>query len=164
MKPVFYLLGAIALAILAIAGLQYLNPPIASSDSSAESGNVLLNASENSYDFGSISMARGPVTKRFEVRSVDGAVRIGRMYTSCMCTSAKLILPSGSFGPFGMPGHGIIPRIGAILGRNETAFVDVTFDPSAHGPAGIGRIERVVSLEAENGAPLQLNIAATVTP
>jgi len=45
----------------------------------------------------------------------------------------------------------------------ETREIEVVFDPNAHGPAGVGLIERVVRLEYGEKT-LELNIKAVVTP
>lgn len=132
---------------------------------SVSAGASALAADESSYDFGSISMAAGPVTRRFAVTNGGvSPVTVEKLYTSCMCTTASLTIAGEASGPFGMPGHGAVPRINRALAPGELAGVDVTFDPAAHGPSGIGRIERSVYLETVGGAPLILNIAATVTP
>src|SRR3989344_1073103 len=124
---------------------------------------------ENSYDFGKISMAEGIVQTSFTLRN-DGTepLTIQKMYTSCMCTVATLRTntsadPGGEFGPFGMPGHGFIPSIDAVLRPQEEATIDVEFDPAAHGPAGIGRIERTILIETDK-EPVEFFIAATVIP
>jgi hypothetical protein len=62
-----------------------------------------------------------------------------------------------------MPGHGFIPSIGEILDAGASVDVEVVFDPAAHGPAGVGRIERVVTLENSAGAPLEFRFSANVT-
>lgn len=82
-----------------------------------------------------------------------------------MCTEASLVLPGKKpMGPFGMPGHGFIPTLSAVLGSGEKARVEVTFDPAAHGPAGIGNVSRTIYLENDSGAPLALSFAAKVKP
>jgi len=128
-----------------------------------ESG--VINAEENTFDFDSISMANGDVSHKFEIKNLsENPVNIEKIYTSCMCTDAKLFLGDKSFGPYGMPGHGMIPKINQIVGPNEEAVLEVIFDPAAHGPAGVGRIIRVVYVENSGGQPLEFTIAATVTP
>ena len=81
-----------------------------------------------------------------------------------MCTTASLIIGDKQFGPVGMPGHGAIPTINQTINANEEATVEVVFDPAAHGPAGVGRIERIVTLENNAGRPVVLQFAALVTP
>ena len=94
----------------------------------------------------------------------DKEVKVSKLYTSCMCTSASLITSDGRRGPFSMPGHSSIPVIDVPLKAGEEAEIEVVYDPAAHGPAGVGRIERDVILENDAGAPLTLKIAANVTP
>ena len=124
-----------------------------------------LTAREPSFDFGSISMAAGKVTHRYRIAngSADPVV-IRKIYTSCMCTTATLMKGVQQFGPFGMPGHGPIPAINQTLAPGERAYVEVVFDPAAHGPAGVGPIERVVTLENSARQPFELAFAARVTP
>jgi hypothetical protein len=63
-----------------------------------------------------------------------------------------------------MPGHTPIPALNESMQPNEEAMVEVVFDPAAHGPAGIGPIDRVVTIENSDGQPLELAFAANVTP
>ncbi len=124
-----------------------------------------VTVSERAFDFGTISMANGPVRHSFTVSNRSGAPMIAeKLYTSCMCTSAALKVGGEVSGPFGMPGHGSIPTIKKAIPAGADAVVEVTFDPAAHGPAGIGPIERIVYLETDAGAPLEFGIKANVTP
>lgn len=124
-----------------------------------------LSTAENKYDFGTISMANGNVNKTFTLtNSSSDPVLIEKIYTSCMCTSASLILNGQKFGPFGMPGHSLVPKVNKTLGADEGAEIEVVFDPKAHGPAGVGPIERVIFVEEKGRQPLELNIKAMVTP
>ncbi len=123
-----------------------------------------LAAAETTYDFGRISMAAGKVSHAFAVRNTGSEpVLVEKLYTSCMCTTASLKTQEGKVGPLGMPGHGFLPSINKVIAPGEEATVEVVFDPAAHGPAGVGRIERVVFLE-NAGAKLQVGFSATVTP
>lgn len=124
-----------------------------------------LAASENQYDFGAISMANGNVSKTFTVsNSGSESVMLEKIYTSCMCTEASLILNGQKFGPYGMPGHGLVPKVNRALAAGETAEIEVVFNPNAHGPAGVGPIERIIFVEEKGRQPLELNIKAMVTP
>lgn len=124
-----------------------------------------LTSREPSFNFGTVSMASGKVTHRYRIAndSADPIV-IRKLYTSCMCTTASLLKGVQEFGPFGMPGHSPIPAINQTLAPRESAYVDVVFDPAAHGPAGIGPIERVVTIENSARQPLELAFSAHVTP
>lgn len=125
----------------------------------------ILVAQEKSFDFGEISMAKGIVTHSFTIQNEGKEpVNIGRIYTSCMCTTASLIKKEETFGPYGMLGHGYIPKINTKMEPGEVATVQVFFDPAAHGPAGIGRIQRSITIENDGVNPLVLEIFALVTP
>lgn len=123
-----------------------------------------LIAADRAYDFGEISMRDGIVRHAFSLQNVSPeALTVEKLYTSCMCTTAALDFAGKRSGPFGMPGHGFLPRIGRVIAPGEAATVEVAFDPAAHGPAGVGRIEREAVLETDQG-PFRLRIAVTVTP
>jgi len=110
-------------------------------------------------------MAAGKVTHQFKIKNTSSeAVIINKIYTSCMCTTAMLTIGDKQLGPYGMPGHEDIPRIDQMVNPNEEVTIDAVFDPSAHGPAGIGQIQRTITLENNAGQPVELSIAATVTP
>jgi len=119
----------------------------------------------NNYDFGTVSMAKGIVKHQFKIKNTSGeTVTINKIYTSCMCTTAALAVGDRQFGPYGMPGHEAASRIDQAINPNEEAIVEVVFDPAAHGPAGVGRIQRTVTIENNAGQPVELLFAAVVTP
>ena len=124
-----------------------------------------LEIAEERFDFGTISMANGNVSYAFKVKNVGPEeVILYKLFTSCMCTKATLKIGDKKFGPFGMPSHVAIPTIRAILSPQETAEIEAVFDPNAHGPAGVGKIERVVTLENNAGEPVVFEFSAMVTP
>jgi len=134
-------------------------------DSSGASKSVLT-ALETLYDFGTISMKNGNVTKEFSVTNpTDKDITVSTVLTSCMCTKAFIVLPDGSTkGPFGMPGMGSVPTANEIIKAGESRTIRVVYDPNAHGPAGVGQIDRFIMLTDSSGAALQLEIKALVTP
>ncbi len=125
-----------------------------------------LTATETLYDFGTISMANGKVSHSFRVANQTAdQVTLTNVQTSCMCTSAYLVKSDGTTeGPFGMPGMGGINATNFVIPAQSTQTVDVVFDPAAHGPAGIGDINRFIDLMDVNGKTIELEIKAVVTP
>ncbi|MBI2577562.1 MAG: DUF1573 domain-containing protein [Candidatus Wildermuthbacteria bacterium] len=123
-------------------------------------------AEELSFDFGSISMEAGKVSHMFIVKNTsDKPALLNKMYTSCMCTTAFFRKGDGEqFGPYGMQGHGGSQRLNQTVSPGEEAYVEVVFDPAAHGPAGVGRIERLVRMEVEGNDPVELQFSVVVTP
>ena len=124
-----------------------------------------LSADRAVHDFGTISMKNGNVKTVFNIKNTQAAaVSLNKMYTSCMCTEATLKIGGTSEGPFGMPGHGMIRTFDHILQPNEEAEIEVEFNPNAHGPAGVGRIERTVIVEGSGRELLTVAIKANVVP
>lgn len=157
---------ALAVAIIAASpGTKSAAPAVSAPAGAAALPDGALRARETHFDFGPISMAAGKVSHRYLFRNESAApVLIRQVYTSCMCTTATLVKGMRVIGSYGMPGHGPMPAVNETLAPNEAAYVDVVFDPAAHGPAGLGRTERVVTIEPGAGAPLQVGFTAYVKP
>ena len=161
---------ALAIAIIAAKPRTEAPPPartapVAVTPETAARASAALAAGESAFDFGAISMAAGNVSHRFWFKNESAAsVLIRRIYTSCMCTTATLAKGARIVGRYGMPGHGPLPDVNETLAPGEAAYVDVVFDPAAHGPAGLGRTQRVVTIEPGAGEPLQLGFTAEVRP
>ena len=112
-------------------------------------------------------MKDGKASKVFKVRNPgEEDINLEKVSTSCMCTNAYILMPDGEKkGPFGMPGHGgFVPKANEIVKAGEEREIEVVYDPNAHGPAGVGMIDRFVYLEDESGNKLELEIKANVTP
>ena len=157
----------VAGAVLALgAALFYAQP-----DSHGQMNNTpkaasnVLSVSEDLHDFGTISMKNGKVSAKFTVKNIQNQpIALSKLYTSCMCTQAKLLIGGKEEGPFGMLGHGFVPTFNETLAPGEQAEVEAIFDPNAHGPAGVGLIERTITLEDGNGPVATMQIKANVTP
>jgi hypothetical protein len=127
----------------------------------------MLTIKETFYDFGTISMKDGNVSKIFEVSNLSGQdINLESVTTSCMCTTAYIIKENGDKSrSFGMPGHGgAVPKANEIIKVGESRGIEVVYDPNAHGPAGVGLIERSVFLEDENNNVTEFKFKVNVTP
>lgn len=164
-KKIVYGVFGITL-LMGIALLLFSSRSASSGNTPALSGGV-LKISEASFDFGTISMAKGKVSHRFEVKNEgSGPVNIEKVYTSCMCTEANIILGSGeTFGPFGMPGHFGFSEASIQVPAGEAVVIEAVFDPAAHGPTGVGLAQRSVYLETNSAASprVEVKFQATVT-
>lgn len=151
-------LGA-ALVLILLGSQTVARPPQAAAQSA-------LVATEILYGFGEISMKNGNVEHTFEVTNPsDKTVTITSVSTSCMCTTAFLLDGEERLGPFGMPGHGgPSTSVRKNVPPGGTLRISVVYDPNAHGPAGVGTIDRFVYLKDESGRILPLEIQANVTP
>ncbi len=161
------MVATIALIALAIVGLMWWG---SANDMPAHSQPAVnmksaLSALQKTFDFGVISMKNGNVDHVFKIANpTDKDVLIERLSTSCMCTTAYIIEGASRTGPFGMPGMGYGSKASKLFRAGGTMDIDVVFDPNAHGPAGIGPMERTIDLTDANGGVLQLQIKALVRP
>lgn len=156
-----------ALAALGITGLLWWGGSgQASLPDQGQAGASALTTAETLHDFGLISMKNGTVETLFEVTNpTNKDITVERLTTSCMCTVVYIVDGDSRRGPFGMPGHGsTVPRANEVVSVGETLTLAVVYDPNAHGPAGVGPVDRFVYLEDEAGAVLELEIKANVTP
>jgi len=145
-----------AVGVVAIGAILFFNQPSGNTQTKGTvAENNVLQADKEMYDFGTISMITNPTTE---------ILTLNKLYTTCMCTEARLSVNGASEGPFGMPGHGFIPSFEQRLEPNQTGEVEVIYDPSAHGPAGVGQIEREIILEGQGKQLAILHIKANVTP
>lgn len=167
-KEILIGIGATALifgGIIFFAGQTQKNPEQNSAAINGSNSNGTISAEHSSFDFGSISMSNGNVRHDFTVKNTSGEqATLKKLYTSCMCTTASLKINGRTEGPFGMAGHGFIPSFNQALAPGEEATIEVVFDPNAHGPAGVGKIERVIYIEMGSSNTLELNVSANVTP
>ena len=113
--------------------------------------NSVLTATETDYDFGTIQMYDGKVSKVFTLKNNgDETVKLTDIRTSCMCT--EVIVDDAAYGMHG-------PYVSsAVIKPGEEKQVDVIFDPAAHGPEGVGPITRVVSFKTNSTATPQLDL------
>lgn len=157
---------AVAIAVIGFGVVLLLNQPTEHEQMQGTSAeHNVLSSDQQSYDFGTISMKNGKVKTTFKVKNpTAGALTLSKLYTTCMCTEAKLVVNGSTEGPFGMPGHGSIPTFEQKLEPNGEADIEVEYDPNAHGPSGVGRIERSVIVEGQGGKLATFNIIANVTP
>jgi len=105
-------------------------------------------------DLGEISMGDGIKKISFSYTNyTDQSLLINNLYTSCMCTKAKLEIGSNQSRFAGMIGHtgGLMPiNPQMTLKSGETAIIDVEFDPNAHGPEAVGPINRTITMHTNS--------------
>ena len=161
----FIVIGIVVVAVGFIfwSGQQSGNVPDGNDDQTANISNVISN---DYFDFGEISMANGKVRKVFQaINKTENGIVIDSAFTSCMCTEVVIKKGDKSYGPFGMPGHGgFLPKINLTLNPGEELEAEVIFDPAAHGPAGIGRINRSGYLNNGQNPLFQFDFEAMVKP
>jgi hypothetical protein len=164
-KKIIIIILIVAFALVGLVMWSYANTGGATQAQSNASST--LTASTTLYDFGTISMANGKVDHLFEITNPTSKdVNINTISTSCMCTTAYFVNGTTKDGPFGMSGMGFTypSTANEVVPANSSREINVQFDPAAHGPAGIGDIDRTIYIGQTNGGTLQLEIKAVVTP
>lgn len=144
-NALLYVAGAAVLVL----GIISLVPRSPAPD--AMSGGVLT-VEESSWNFGTIPMSEGIVTKDVQVSNGSSEpVTITNLETSCMCTTAQVIHEDGRKSSMkGMVGHGTTSNISETINPGEIATIQVRFDPNAHGPLATGPIMRSVTLSTNS--------------
>lgn len=108
---------------------------------------------ERKFDFKDIPYSGGNVTHEYWIKnSGDQELKVANLKTSCMCTKTYLKTAKEKGPEFGMQGHasgGASDWIGKLLPGEEGQIMAV-FDPTAHGPEGVGPVSRFVSFETND--------------
>ena len=164
---------SILIVIIFISGVYILGYSIKGGTAGSTQGISTANVSKGSlvaaekfYDFGTIKINNGNVETKFKITNpTDKDINLESVTTSCMCTTAYIESANGEKGPFGMVGHGgPVSRANEIIKAGESRDIRVIFDPLAHGPAGVGQIDRFIILTDTSGNTLQFEVKAVVTP
>lgn len=147
-KDIKILFGAIALTLILILGFalwQSGRQPEEVFSNQAISG---LEVTPPSYELGNVPIKGGIVTKDYEVKNTtDKVLKLKKITTSCMCTTASFQVGSKETRFFGMEMVGDKnPPVNIEVAPGQTGKVQVRFDPAAHGPEGVGPFDRIVWL------------------
>ena len=115
---------------------------------SANSQIAGLVANPEFFDLGQVPINGGIVTKEYEVKNAtDKKMKLRKIATSCMCTTASIKIGEKETKYFGMEMHtDKNPVLNMEVNSGEIARVTVKFDPAAHGPEGVGPFDRIVWL------------------
>ena len=162
----YVIISIIIGTVVMLGGLIWVGQPADSNDQDGSGTTFLLKSEEKLFDFGTISMAKGKVSHEFKVTNEsDQPITLKKIHTSCMCTATNFILNQKKYGPFGMQGMGGgVTSANVTINPGESAMAEAIYDPAAHGPAGVGPIDRFIYLEDAFGGRLELEIKALVTP
>lgn len=129
------------IAILIIAGLSFGIFKFLSREKN--SGVSKVEAAVIEYDTGTVSMADGLVKHTYKIKSIgEGSLEIKKIWTSCMCTTARLRVGDSLSSEFGMHSNSLFWS--KKIAPGETGYLEVAFDPAFHGPSGTGPISRAI--------------------
>lgn len=129
-----------------------------------QTGVPRIEISPKEYDLGNVSMAAGLVKKTFEIKNIgSGSLKIEDIRTSCHCTTAVLKMGDKKSPESGMYGSGFWSQ---NISPDQTAYLEVIFDPAYHGPQGIGPAVRAVYISTNDpeNKRNEILLNANVTP
>jgi hypothetical protein len=150
----------ITIFVVVILGGIILGVVMNSSSGDNEGGAAELAVNSFRYDFGDVSMAQGLVSHTFKITNEGTAdLKLTNISTSCMCTVAVLVVDGERSPKFGM--HNNPAFWSKELKPSQSADLEVTFDPNAHGPNATGPITRSVKLFSNDGG--KSNVRSTFT-
>ena len=110
-----------------------------------------ISVDHSSKKVGNIPYGGGNLIHVFPIKNAGTKdLEIANIATSCMCTKAYLKQGDNKSEGFGMKGMSASSSWKGIIKPEETAEIIVDFDPTYHGPQGIGSITRMVSFETND--------------
>ena len=164
MKPnrLIITISILTLVILGL-GVWLLTRPTAGSQlgtSTASGGKAEVPVT--SFDWGTIDYGGGDAIAEFIINNPgSGPLSLSEVSTSCMCTTAQIIINDQKSPFFVM--HQKSSWIGQIP-PGVQAKLKVVFDPAFHGPSGVGPVVRQVVMKTNDPEhpKLEFNLTGTV--
>lgn len=152
-KETKLIIGAAVIVILLIVGLAFLVTGKQSAQAAIPTNPVEgVEANPGNFDLGNVPYSGGLVTKEYEIKNTSGHdMKLMKIVTSCMCTVATVTINGKETIPYGMEMQVGNAILNLTFKNGETAKVTSKFDPTAHGPSGIGPINRSIYLYFDSG-------------
>ena len=164
MKPnkLIIAISVLTLAILGL-GVWLLTKPTAGSQLGTTvpaGGKAEVPVTE--FDWGTIDYGGGDAVAEFTISNPGpGTLSLAEVGTSCMCTTAQIIINDQKSPYFGM--HAKSSWVGQVPAGGQ-AKLKVVFDPAFHGPSGVGPVTRqIVMTTTDPDRPkLEFNLKGNV--
>ncbi len=142
------IIGLVALTLLILGGGIYVLTISSTSVNITASQNAKVSINQKTFDWGNIPYSGGNATKTFTIKNTGTDVlKLTGIKTSCVCTKAQVAIDGKGSPYFSM--HSTSSWVGEVAPGKEAQLM-VIFDPTFHGPTGVGPIERLVSLETND--------------
>ncbi len=144
-KTIYVLIGII---ILGFGGYSLFKGNSVPDSALAKIDPSQVEVSPATYDIGSVVMKDGIVTREYEIKNNSSEVlRLKKIFTSCMCTKAQVIVGDRKTRFYSMEmGGATNAAVDFDIPAASTAKLLVKFDPAAHGIQGTGPLQREVDL------------------
>lgn len=124
---------------------------------SANQGVPKIEISPQEYDAGTVSMAAGKVQYTYEIKNKgEGDLKISRIWTSCMCTTARLKVGDKESPEFDM--HSNPAFWSQKIAPGQTGYLEVNFDQAFHGLQGLGENIRAVYISSNDPQNKQVEV------
>lgn len=149
--------GIVGATVLVIAGGVWVSGRSGSVSGVSVEEDARARVEELTHDWGEIHIDGGKVEKVFNIRNEgSGTLKLYNVKTSCMCTTAQLMLGEKLSPEFGMHSKSSYKL---EVPKGETAKLKVVFDPAFHGPSGVGPITRQVVVQTNDIDRQKLNFS-----
>ncbi len=125
-------IGMIAVAAVVVIAIGYFAIGAVSGIASGIGKAPKMELSATEYDFGTVSQAAGTVSEKISLKNAGTSdLIISKMISSCMCTTAVLVLANGTRSPvFGM--HDTPTGWQGRVAPGSTAEIEIKYDPNVH--------------------------------
>lgn len=147
------IIGIVAITVAVIVGaVTFLgNSSSPTKADLAKTAGAKVETIETKFDFQNIPYSGGNVEHVFPIKNIgDKDLKIANLATSCMCTKVYMKVGQDKSPEFGMPGHNTASDWTGTLAPGQEGQIVAVFDPTAHGPQGVGPIDRLVSFESND--------------
>ena len=158
-RTLLIILGIITFSILGL-GVWLLSRPVGVEVEKSDQAKAEV--AEKNYDWGEIKINGGNAEKSFLIKNTGvGSLKLSGVSTSCMCTTAQVIIDGKGSPFFGM--HQKSSWVGEVPDGKE-AELKIVFDPAFHGPSGIGAMTRQIEVETndKNNPKLEFTLKGNV--
>lgn len=98
--------------------------------------------------FGTVKLSSGLVIHRFPVKNIGQTdLKFANLASSCACTKVYFKTATRESPKASMKGMSGVSDWVGVLKTGESGEMIMEFDPNFHGPAGVGKISRILSFE-----------------
>lgn len=145
------IIGIVIVTVLLLVGGVFLLSNAPTKPKLEKTDGAKLQVLEKNFDFKNIPYGGGLAIHNYAIKNVgDKDLQIANLATSCTCTKTYGKTPAGIGPKSSMQGMSQPSGWIGILKPGESGEVISEFDPTFHGPSGVGPISRNVSFETND--------------
>ncbi len=159
MKSIILIVSALLITTLVLIGVAYGFVKVSQKQIVPPNGGAQAIVENTSVDWGQIQYNGGKVKATYRItNNGTETLKLFGATTSCACTSGTITTNGKVSPPFGMhdPMSGVIE-----VSPGKDATVEALFDPTFHGPGGIGPITRITTIQTNDPSYQTLSLQAS---